>query len=787
MTQATPSSRQLPQISEETFKRWLAVLIAIVTLLVAIASFLQIQASTRAAFYTRISQQAAIRATGNQSRGQQEFAYGAFTVLPLSDELYSLAIKNGALTNDPLGQAYLNARDSLKPLSPLLAQDYVQQNDKGQRTATDLGKYEADKFVVAARLDDERRTAYAQAGNGWSGKSDNFVGVIAMLAVSLSLFALSVTLHSRMRWVFVSTGIVIATIAFWWMLFTALNDVHEIPDAAMAKVAEGAGYAVQATDYSTDNTTDFYQHANENWQKAVDAYGEALQLDAKYANAYSLRGLARLELNPPQAKEAIADLQEAVARGKGDYSAYWNLGAAYFRNGEFEKVAEPSRKALELNTRICGPAFNIALASLAQSQWDDAGAQYEAAITRCDGIYQDAVNNKEDPPPSLWASMQDAVNQLDNMLCAAVQQHCYPQRPLPTLAANTDTKALSDHAEALRKRLKEALTALEFQGTTKVTATGARFDPVQFGYYIVDDKNEFISYAVRDVFPYSTTLPDIDALTTYHNMSPDVEVVWKVFRDGNEEIGMRYADKWNLGTEGPVVKKVNSWYAPAPGHYEFEAYANGELLGTGSFEISTESTLADPLPTGLKPTAPVQVGKLLFADSFKDNYANWWTGTAASKEVGAMNGELELVTHQDNHSFSSGCTLCGPFTDFYYEADTRYVSGPTNFGYGLAFRGLNNLKQLYTFMIDGEGYYTVSKFDDHWSDVIPWTPNSFINRKGANNLGVACRGSACDFYINGHKVDSKTDSTLAGSFIGVTVSNTDVDAAFDNVRVWELQ
>ncbi len=774
---------------DETFKRWLAVLIASVTVLIAVATLWQTQASNRADLYTRRSQEAAIRATGEQSRGQERVSFDRYSVLAFGDELYTYAVRNGSSNGNEVGAAYLKARESLAPLSPLLSPSYTQFDANGLRNQTDFGLYEAETYVVNARLYDEQRSAYAQTSGEWNAKDDTYVAVIAIFAVSLFLFALASTLGGILRAFFVVVGMGIGTVALAWMLLTYLRPVHEIPDAALRQVAEGAGYAAQANEYVAPNATEYFKHYNEYWQKAIDAYGEALALDPTYANAYNLRGIARLLIQPIQAKEAVEDFQQAIANGKENYGTYWNLGAAQYYNGEFDKVAASSRRALELNPRACGPYFNIGLAALAQDKVDDATRLYEEAIALCGEIYDDARIHNSSPPVSLWTHMQSAVDELDKLLCVLAKRHCYPDRNLPPLDSLSNPAPVIERAEALRRRLKEALTALEFQGTTRVDPTGAHFEPVQFAYYMVDPRqtDRFLNYAEKDVFPYSVNVPDIDALSSYTGMNSDRFVVWKVFRDGYEELGLRWADKWNLPDEGPVVKKVNSWYVLPPGQYDLEIYVDGELVSDGSFEISTEPVLTDPLPSDAQPKAPVSVGKLLYADDFDNNNANWWTGSGVVQQEGDVDQNLTIVTHAADRSFSSSCTPCGPYSDFYLEVDTRYVSGPKDYGYGIIYRGEVDLNTFYTFLISSDGYYRVSYWKDGWTHLIDWTQSDVINQGGDNTLGVWCRAAHCDFYINGQRVNSKDDQTLSGQFIGVRVDSTDVQASFDNVRLWSVE
>ncbi|RIK24855.1 MAG: hypothetical protein DCC52_11935 [Chloroflexi bacterium] len=71
-------------------------MIAAVTLLVAIAAFLQTRASDQASSFGRASQRDALAATGEQTRGQQQYEFDQFSVMNLRDELYSQAVSAGA-------------------------------------------------------------------------------------------------------------------------------------------------------------------------------------------------------------------------------------------------------------------------------------------------------------------------------------------------------------------------------------------------------------------------------------------------------------------------------------------------------------------------------------------------------------------------------------------------------------------------------------------------------------------------------------------------------------------
>jgi tetratricopeptide (TPR) repeat protein len=272
---------------------------------------------------------------------------------------------------------------------------------------------------------------------------------------------------------------------------------------------------LDATDVYQTNADTYAAHTNEFWQKAIDAYTAAIQQDELYANAYNLRGIARQRIRPADSAGAEQDFARAIALGERHYGVYWNYGIALYNDGKFKDAEDAARVAMELNPGICGPAYTVSLAVLAQGDLDRAGELYEQATAQCDKIYHDALARKEQPPASLWGSMETAADDLDNYLCALASRQCYPNRTFPKLGTVSNLNSVVTRAEALRKHVKEALTKLEFQGTTTVTPTGASFAPIQFGYYIInpDGSDQFLSYAEKDIFPYNEFSPAIEMWT----------------------------------------------------------------------------------------------------------------------------------------------------------------------------------------------------------------------------------------------------------------------------------
>ncbi len=793
-TSRTPaaSARQTASIplSEETFRRWLAVLIAAVTLLVAIAAFLQTRAADHASSFGRASQRDALAATGEQTRGQQQYEFDQFSVMNLRDELYSQAVSAGASSEPrtPLGQAYLDAMNdpALRALSPLLNGDYVQADETGYRTVTDYGRYQVETYVLTTTLLSERREAYAHTSADWNNKADYFIALIAILAVALFLFGLAGTLSNvPVRLIFIIVGLFITGIAALGILIIQFLPVHQTPEAALEQYARGKSAEHQAANYHNADAEQWRQHNQAFYAKALEAYNAALELDPQYANAYAARGYTLMNLTSHDADRATADLKRALDYGKRDYSTYWNYGFGLYLQAKYDAVRAPSEQALRLNPEVCGPAFNIAVAELALGKFDDAAAEYEKSIQLCEQIVQRARQNGVQAPSSLWNEMQGAVDDLDNLLCAlSPPAHCYEGRAQPKISLS-NTAELVTQATRWRTRLKEALAALEFDGTTRLPAIASQWSPLSFSCGAPDKKSGYIRTANQiTTFPNRyMSAPPILAVWDYRGMAPGLKIHWKIFQDGAEETRLRFEEEWNLAQDGNAQRKLDSWYVLGNGLYEVEAYGGGKLLASGQFRIAPQ--LAS------QPALSLPLDTVAFTDTLDNNCADWPLADGAIRD-----GELQLVTHEQDTSFRSMCNYCYSVDDFYMEADTRYISGAADYGYGLVYRKTAGVNDFYTFNISGDGSFTVTRYaenfcdaakTEHWCDVIPWTRSKFINPRGANKLGVSCRGAACDFYINNRLVQSANDEAQLNGYYGVNVGTADLTVAFDNVRVWDLE
>jgi len=625
-TKATPEK----PAREDHVKRWLGILIAFITLLVTATSFLEDYAATQRVTYARYSRENSTASTAQRTRGMLEVTFARHLTREydkLMDQASSFKDANRPLE----ASAFITAARTLVKESPLLAAPYTTFDERGWRQSTLYRRYNAETWVITATLLSERSEAAAKIAEAWNNKGDNYKVALVVFAVALFLLALASLLSGCVRWIFLLVGVGQATVVSFAVLLNTLSPIPNIPDSALQQYARGYGYAWQGE-----------------YAEAIRAYSRAIEIYPNYANALTRRVKAYMHIEPPDLKRAIQDLQAASRLDKDNYSIFWSLGWGYYLIGDYTRSIEASQKSLALNSKVCGPAFNIAIARLAMGQVSDAEKEYDAAIARCEKIVQAYRATGLDAPVALWDEMAASTQDIENLLCATHQKHCYPNREQHEVSKVTNRAAILQIGEKYLKRIKEALTALEYANTTVVQPSGAKFDALVFANRFYNDANKFESYVVRDRFP--SRGKSIYALVNYSNVKPGMQTIWKVYHDGDEQLDLRYEDRWDLATDGGAEKRINSWFVLAPGRYDVEVYGNGELLASGTFEIDEKETLTVPLHSDLRPGAPVTVGTLLLYDDFANNAHVWWSGSAGA--AGSHLWEREARIQHRSTSYS---------------------------------------------------------------------------------------------------------------------------------------
>jgi hypothetical protein len=184
-------------------------------------------------------------------------------------------------------------------------------------------------------------------------------------------------------------------------------------------------------------------------------------------------------------------------------------------------------------------------------------------------------------------------------------------------------------------------------------------------------------------------------------------------------------------------------------------------------------------------------GGALFADDFSgDRRCGWLEYNDSGAVVDIADGALRLSTSQPGQIYWTNPGRS--FSDVIITVQARQVEGPNDNAYGVICR-YQDPENFYLFLISGDGYYTVGKYQSGQEIVTYLTQgNQFaysdsINQGIATNqLRVACIGDQLELSVNGLPLFAVNDSTFSEGDVGLGLSILEVGTAvveFDDFRV----
>lgn len=270
---------------------------------------------------------------------------------------------------------------------------------------------------------------------------------------------------------------------------------------------------------------------------------------------------------------------------------------------------------------------------------------------------------------------------------------------------------------------------------------------------------------VATEFPPGPTI--VYAFATWEGMTDGVqaESVW--YHEGDEAV--RTPFDWSMGSGGArwvayVERDEGLW----SGHYDWELWADDNLLATGSFAVRGE--------------APV-----LFQDDFSDPGSGWEVGDYPGGSVGYRDGSYVVTS-------TGGKMMWGlayqSFRDVVIEVDaTQAYAGPENDNaYGVMCRVQPN-DDGYLLRVSGDGYYSIAiENNEEIEALVDWTRSDVIRQGDAtNHLRAVCDGSDLVLFVNGELLGEASDSTFSEGDIALTASSYEegesTEVHFDNLVV----
>lgn len=190
---------------------------------------------------------------------------------------------------------------------------------------------------------------------------------------------------------------------------------------------------------------------------------------------------------------------------------------------------------------------------------------------------------------------------------------------------------------------------------------------------------------------------------------------------------------------------------------------------------------------------PCQTDTALFQDDFEnENECGWLLFDNSGLAAEILDGAMLITTSQAGKITWSNAER--DFTNVIINVTARQISGPNNNAYGVICR-YRDEQNFYLFLVSGDGYYTIGKYEASSPQIQYLTPNDefgysdIINQGVATNeIRAACVGNELSLAVNGIPVFATTDGTHTHGDIGVGASTLEPGTAqirFDDFSVLE--
>jgi tetratricopeptide (TPR) repeat protein len=549
------------------YKRVVAVLVVLITLFGSIVAYLQAVESNDEDVAARDAQRDAVAGLGSQVDASAAFAADLRIGSELDVQLERQALNAARVNNfagDPEADVHIAAaerfaavREAIAGLTPVDPSDPATVAD----TFADLNE-----SPDAARL---RQQVQADLANDHGGKADSYVAVLTVLAVSLFLLGLSLTVQGRSRIVLAAPGLAIGIVCVAWTAFIVREEVTEVSEQAIRAAAEGE---------RLKSAGDF-DGAIEAYEEAIDDSPDFAAAFARRASAHFARGSAQIGqgtdgfisiTSEDALQDTIADVERALELGAdSDVITVGDAGFFFFLDGDFDRAAALSEQALELNDQLAPIWFNLGLAELARGD--------ERASARA---YREGRQILDDAPDQGARAALLAAARTD----------------LSILRELLDGDELEDRAELIEATEAE-LAAFEASfveipcddepcPAAEDVDGGAEIGDVTFS---TNGAFVFGQYEVRGAEPGTP-------ITNLWYVRADDDLPFEQTALGLDVV--RVGDDGSLFTV--TLPSVNP-ACPVPGEYLVRAYAGDQLLGeaTGTIEPgqfgSSFTALADPV------------------------------------------------------------------------------------------------------------------------------------------------------------------------------------------------
>lgn len=551
-------------MSDELYKKLLAILIAIITVIATVVAFLQSDAGNRDDHAGRDATRYAVELVGRRINGETKVNFDYDEAYQKYVEMDTLAFAADNRGDSVAANRYRVLQQSFLKLSPILQPPYFDAVTQ----EVNYDRYVADVYLTDVIRMNEQYTAAAAVKDAWDTKANTYIVHLTILAVALFLLGLSATIElSTPRNIFTVAGLGMAIFATVWAASTYLEPVFDLRDKPEAIDAFVQGsIANEAKQYDA----------------ALKAFDSAITFVPDYQAAYVGRSSA-YEGSGDYTK-AIADLKQARSLGNETASVIGAQAWLEYQLGNLDESITTGRIALENypGAQELWIRFDLALALLAKGDIEAAQAEYKQGMTIASQAVSDANNRGEQFSSSLLWSLTGAS---DDVAALSAVASGSDGTPLASALQNKD--AIIQAAPQLVNDLRNLSVSLEYYGRPPAEPTTAKIANLTFAKPVYAEDNIFLEHQVAEEFAYGVN--EMDALFDYSGMKDGQELLVKVYINGEEDASWRKLVTWKDGAEGsyvlPLAISYSETFVLTHGSYFVEIYIDGQIVGEGGFTV----------------------------------------------------------------------------------------------------------------------------------------------------------------------------------------------------------
>ena len=576
MSIRAPERVEIPESEapRERFARLLAIAIVIATLGVAGVEFLHSIAENHADAAGVQAQQLGVERQGQQARAieQTHSDIDTFNLSRVQQTEEGVAfqeyLRPSVAPSSDQETEFTNANDRWRQLAALTLDLTSIKSDSPNGPEQDL--FFPNAAYADATVASDRLFALEDAQNSeqhsWDALLSQYSVILTMLAISVYLFGLSLTLQRRVALFMTGFAITLVVISGLWTAGLQLARPTLASDGAADAYAQGN--LLSSTQYNSPGISSL---------QAADAdFTKAIGLRPDFAYAYLQRSQVRFLIGSPQRTESFvsittndaltasdADLQKAYDLGLRTKTLLNNLAANRLllaiedgQSSGYDQATDYLDQALAIDASDPLLYYNRSIADLGKGDTQGASVDLDTAIQHT--LYLDVSKNTPRNDPAIESGL------VNTQLTV-----------LDILAAHR-----SDLRSEINQMKAHVVTGVELNAATPPS------------------NHPQVSGVSLDVFPaqlqWVATIPNLNTAKDdvsaqwYHQAAPNLGwsvlngVSGKVIPQPNGATPDRYFGLTDsLSTEGSCL--------PATGNYRVELYINGQLA-------ATQTTAAPSLP-----------------------------------------------------------------------------------------------------------------------------------------------------------------------------------------------